>query len=180
MNRFKEKLKDLFYDKNDLFIAIIVLVLAGLLIQNRIGVIMDYPAIMAAQASSENSLRTEAPKEPAENKPASPAETSNEASEEEIADPEEPDVPGNTETPDDPIADSATSEPAVKQVSIYIEYGATGSQIAQLLVDSGLITEKQQFYDAVRTAGAETRLQAGNFKIPSNASPAQIIDIITR
>ncbi|MDD4583341.1 MAG: hypothetical protein PHR60_04035 [Eubacteriales bacterium] len=72
-----------------------------------------------------------------------------------------------------------TDEPEIKQVSINILYGATGNSIAQLLIDNGLIQTKEEFYDAVAAAGADTRLQAGNFKIPSNATPAEIIAIIT-
>lgn len=72
-----------------------------------------------------------------------------------------------------------TDEPEINQISIYIEYGATGNHIAQLLIDYDLIQTKEQFYDAVAAAGADTRLQAGNFKIPSNATPAEIIEIIT-
>ncbi|MDO4869424.1 MAG: hypothetical protein Q4A65_03955 [Bacillota bacterium] len=36
-------IKDFFYNKSDVIIVLIILIAAGLLIYNRIGIIMDYP-----------------------------------------------------------------------------------------------------------------------------------------
>lgn len=156
------RLKDIIYDKNDILIALIIVLLAGLLIHNRIEVIMDYPSVLAAETSIEVSEENPAPIEN-ENPPVT--EGSSETEE-----------PAETENP---VAEQTAGEPTVSQVSIYIEYGATGSQIAQILIDSGLIESSSQFYSAVEAAGADTKLQAGSFKIPSNATPAEIIRIIT-
>ena len=43
------RLKDFFYNKNDIIIVLIILVVAGLLIYNRIGAIMGYPAQLAEE-----------------------------------------------------------------------------------------------------------------------------------
>ena len=43
------KIKDFFYKRNDVMIVLIILIAAGLLIYNRIGVIMEYPDKLAAQ-----------------------------------------------------------------------------------------------------------------------------------
>ena len=42
-------MRDFFYRKNDIIIVLIILIVAGFLIYNRIGVIMDYPAQLAEQ-----------------------------------------------------------------------------------------------------------------------------------
>ena len=42
-------MRDFFYKKNDIIIVLIILVLAGFLIYNRINVILDYPAKLAEQ-----------------------------------------------------------------------------------------------------------------------------------
>ena len=42
-------MKDFLYKQNDIIIALIILIIAGFLIYNRIGVIMDYPAQLAQQ-----------------------------------------------------------------------------------------------------------------------------------
>lgn len=44
-----EKLKDFFYDKNDIVVALIIIAAAALIILGRINAIMDYPQVMAAQ-----------------------------------------------------------------------------------------------------------------------------------
>ena len=42
-------MRDFFYKKNDIIIVLIILILAGFLIYNRINVILDYPAKFAEQ-----------------------------------------------------------------------------------------------------------------------------------
>lgn len=54
------RIKDFFYNRNDIIIVLIILVIAGMLIYNRIGVIMDYPARIAdAAAESETTQQVE-------------------------------------------------------------------------------------------------------------------------
>lgn len=43
------RIKDFFYKRNDVMIVLIILIAAGLLIYNRIGVIMEYPEKLAEQ-----------------------------------------------------------------------------------------------------------------------------------
>ncbi len=172
------KIKDFIYDKNDLLIALLIVVGAGFLIMSRIDVIMAYPATLAAEAPAPggevvpevpdtsviDTVETDPADDPGDTDPGNEEQVDNE--------------PGTGSTNTD-IGDQTTGEPPVTQVSIYIEYGANGSDIAQLLIDSGLIANKNIFYDAVTAAGVDTKLQAGSFKIPSNATPAEIIRIIT-
>lgn len=46
------KIKDFFYSKNDIIIVLLILIVAGILIYNRIGVLMDYPAQLAEQTAA--------------------------------------------------------------------------------------------------------------------------------
>ena len=56
-------MKDFFYKKNDIIIVLVILIVAGCLIYNRIGVIMDYPAKLAeeqaAKAQTTEQVETE-------------------------------------------------------------------------------------------------------------------------
>ena len=52
------RLKDFFYNKNDIIIVLVILVLAGLLIWNRIGAIVDYPAKLAEQSEKTQTTQT--------------------------------------------------------------------------------------------------------------------------
>lgn len=52
-------LKDFFYDKNDILIALIILLLAAGLIFWRMEIIMDYPETLAEQTQTENNTAEE-------------------------------------------------------------------------------------------------------------------------
>ena len=53
------KIKDFFYDKNDIIIVLIILAAAAFIIYTRIGVIMDYPEQLAREAAAAESQQQE-------------------------------------------------------------------------------------------------------------------------
>ncbi|MDR0569764.1 MAG: endolytic transglycosylase MltG, partial [Clostridiales Family XIII bacterium] len=63
--------------------------------------------------------------------------------------------------------------------AVYINYGETAAQIAQKLLDGGIINDKNEFYDALIAAKAERKLLAGSFVIPRGSAPADIVRILT-
>jgi cell division protein YceG involved in septum cleavage len=65
-------------------------------------------------------------------------------------------------------------------ISVSIPAGSSGDRIADILAAAGLIKDRQEFNQAVDAAGAEGKLRAGDFVIPSDATPAEIISILTR
>lgn len=52
------RIKDFFYNKNDIIIAIIILVAAAFLIFNRVEALMDYPAKLAEERAAESEVKT--------------------------------------------------------------------------------------------------------------------------
>jgi len=172
------KLKDIIYDKNDLLIALVILLFAALVIYQKIDVIMDYPATMSIASATENEEGTKPAAQ--EDEGAAPG-TNSGANDEESASDDRQDVEYSGSTGnDDQNEDSEESpSPSKKDVTLTIEYGATGSSIAQSLVDEGLLESRQDFYDAVNKAGADTKLQAGTFTIPAGSTADEIISIIT-
>ena len=56
-----KKLKDFFYNKNDIIIVLIILAIAALIIYTRIGAIMDYPAKLAKQPAATAETTTTEP-----------------------------------------------------------------------------------------------------------------------
>lgn len=48
------RLKDIIYNKNDVLIALVIVLVAGYVIVDRIGVIMDYPSMLTATAAEQN------------------------------------------------------------------------------------------------------------------------------
>ncbi|MDR1136486.1 MAG: endolytic transglycosylase MltG [Clostridiales Family XIII bacterium] len=177
-----KRLKDVLYDTNDIIVVLIIIILALFVISSRIEVIMEYPAggdlgIIGSGEEEGTVIGSE--------------EAGTGADGENYTDPAliEPDAgaaAGGAETntaegtePGQSAAGSSDSSGEVTQYSIYIEYGETASQIAQKLLDVGLIKDKDDFYDALLVADAATRLQAGNFIIPSNAKLDEIVKILT-
>lgn len=159
------KIKDFIYDKNDLLVALAIVAVAAFIIMIRVDIIMAYPLTVSLDDKPADHIPVVSPNMPDNtNSDSTPVS-------------EDPDEPQEGDIP--PTVEQPPAESNVGKVSIYIEYGSTGSQIAQLLIDAGLIDTKETFYNAVTNAGADTKLQAGNFKIPSNATPAEIVRIIT-
>ncbi len=194
-----EKLKNFIYDKNDIVIALIIVVLAGFIITGRIEAIMTFPDKMAAEAAAQNAE---------ENAPGGSVPDDNdsgdvngtggqgtEGTEAEGTDtaagdtgtatgPLYPATESGSVYPADPGTETTVTPPATPgettTVKIVIPSGTTGDGIGQILVTNGLISKKTDFTNAVTAVGADTKLKAGTFRIPSGSTPAEIVSIITK
>lgn len=180
-----KKIKDVLYDTNDIIVVLIIIALAAVVISSRIGVIMEYPSAggrIVADAGETGGAAGGAGDavEPAGGADGTGADGAGQGSgtAEGVAEGTDPgrDVPVGVA--EGQPAEGASAE-EVTQYSVYIEYGETAAQIAQKLLSVGLIKDKEEFYDALIEADAATRLQAGNFTIPSNATIQQIVNILT-
>jgi len=144
------KIKDIFYNKNDILIIIVILAVAGLLIWSRIDVIMDYPSKLIAsnppQTGQEEQPTTETPE---------------------------------TETPDDTGEPSTTPE-AVVMYSVYIESGESLESIANKFVTVGLFESTKEFIQLANEMGITTQIKAGNFIMPSDSTPEEVMNIIIK
>ncbi|MDR2131831.1 MAG: endolytic transglycosylase MltG [Clostridiales Family XIII bacterium] len=179
-----QKLKDIFYDTNDLIVALIIIALAALLIRDRIGVILDYPSANAGGVVYEESGETAGEG----GELTGEGETQGAPDGGADAGATETETPGEGGAPDGDAAAQPSGETGGKmpspsaepiQYSFYISYGETGAQIAKKLLDAGLINDVNEFYDALAEADAATRLQAGSFIITEGATLAEIVDILT-
>ena len=178
-----KKLKDIFYDLNDIMVALIIVALAALVIVTNIDTILAYPSDTSGKSlTSEEDTPTNYAKNPP------------------VTDQGDADASGTTESAvgqdttgsgllsgstsvggvTEPKSPGSTDPGKVENYSIYIKPGSTGDQIADLMIGVGLFTDRKQFNDAVTAAGKDGRLQAGTFIIPSNATTAEVIAIITK
>jgi hypothetical protein len=139
-----KKLKDLIYNKNDLFIVLIVLVLASFLIWNRIDVIMAYPSTMIAEAERQSQLQ------------------------------DRPDV-----VPMNPDEEELPPEEVV-MYAVYINSGESLEVIGEKFVSVGLFHSVGDFIQLANEMGVTTQIKAGNFIMPSNSTPEEVMDIITK
>jgi hypothetical protein len=179
-----QKIKDIFYDTNDIIVALLIIAAALFLIWTRVTAIMEYPS---SGAADEGALLASANGEEWSGAAGDAAAADATDSATGIDAGIDADIDAGTaadggETTGD--GDAQESAPAaendpVTEYSVYIAYGETGAQIAQKLLDAGLIKSNEEFYDALIEADAATRLQAGTFIIPSTASPAEIVSILT-
>jgi len=140
MNRFK----DFIYDKSDIFVALVIVSIAGLVIFSRIDAILDYPETFAstAPATSESGIVNEA-----ENAT--------------------------------PTAVVIPTEEEIEMLAVYINYGESLQVIADKFVSVSLFETADDFFTAVETSGAATQIKTGNFIIPSDATPEEVMAIIT-
>lgn len=137
-----KKIKDLLYNKNDVVIVLAVLVVASLLIWNRIGVIMDYPSNLIASANQESGLS------------------------------DKPEVV--TDNPDENIQ----PPDEVVMYAVYINPGETLQEIGQKFVDVGLFPSAEAFIQLANDMGIATTIKAGNFILPSDSTPEEVMEII--
>ncbi|MEI8217408.1 MAG: hypothetical protein WCF96_09975 [Eubacteriales bacterium] len=166
-----EKFKDFIYDKNDIVIALVIVLLASFIILGRVNAIMDYPNTLQAAV-------TPTTENPATTDPNTPA----------VVTPETPETPV-VETPETPAVVTPVTPPVVTptqpstppvMISVTIPSGSSGDAIAGILVTAGFVKQKSDFLTAVSAAGAEKKLKAGTFKIPNDSNISQVIAIITK
>lgn len=160
-------LKDIFYDLNDVMVALIILAIAALVIVTNIDSILDYPSGVSAEVQAPEK---ETPTTYADNPPVTN------------------DITGSAVNGSGTGSDGANTTGGgvtgntgeVVNYSVYINPGETGDQIADVLISIGLFKDRQQFRDAVTAAGADGKLKAGEFIIPSDSTPAEVVSILTQ
>jgi hypothetical protein len=175
-------MRDFFYNKSDVLIATLIILIAAVVIYTRVGVIMDYPSkaaggdgnsilpdvtmileegvegiLSATEADGDENVTDVVVTEPAVTEPAGDAQT---------------------EPPEEPAAPPAETPPASSEVTITISAGDYGTSIAEKLLTAGAITDKNAFLAEVAAQHADTKLKQGTFKIPAGATLAEIVKIL--
>ncbi len=171
-----KKIKDIFYDLNDILVALIIVAAAGMVIVTHIDSILNYPTAMAEE------IQSSAQKTPtiyAENPPITDSNGDDAVSDHDNEETTGAGINDQTTTGGGVSGNPGTGADEVVNYSIYIEPGSTGDKIADLLIGVGLFQNRQEFNSAVTAAGAEGKLRAGNFIIPSDATPAEVVSILT-
>lgn len=79
-------------------------------------------------------------------------------------------------TGEEEIAENGTMS---GEVSFVIESGATSHVVADILLEHGLIDDKQLFLIELERRDAITRIKAGSYNLKRNLSIEEIIEIIT-
>lgn len=128
-----EKIKDFIYDKNDILVALLILVLAALLIMWQMDVIMDYPETIFAQGESGET----------------PVSSDTPASDDVIKGDDASAGGGDTAT----VTDSLWKAGALtKDVEVDV-YGNSATAAIQCLVDAGLFKDYDEYKSICDKAG---------------------------
>ncbi|GHU62185.1 hypothetical protein AGMMS49983_03180 [Clostridia bacterium] len=194
-------MKDFFYNKSDVLIAILIILVAAFVIYTRVGIIMDYPSKMAGGEGNTympdiqdvltdglGGDRTHTtggglPDDVVTND-VTPAVTAESPETAETTDdawtavtPADEDEPAEVVTPAETVTPPAPGTPQV-DTSITVSPGDVGSVIGDKLVAAGAITDKSAFLAEVTAQGADSKLKSGMFKIPAGATLAEIVKIL--
>lgn len=172
-----EKFKDFIYDKNDIVIALVIVLIAGFIILGRVDAIMNYPETLIEQAQQTSDTVTDSAIA------TDGAITTNSGIGTSTGTAVATGPATGTQTPSTPAVtnpNQPTKPAEIVYIYVTIPPGATGDSIAGILITAGFITEKSQFLNAVAAAGADKKLKAGTFKIPNDSNPAQVVNIIAK
>ena len=177
-------MRDFFYNKGDVFIAVLIILIAAFVIYLRVGVIMDYSAsggkgesllpmppaigewggrpsaVGADEGSGQNDTGDNA------TDPSTLSETNGQAGQ----------TPAEQEQP--PASSVQVGQPPASSVQITVSAGDAASTIADKLLAAGAITDKQAFISEVLSQGADSKLKIGTFTIPTGSTVSEIITIL--
>lgn len=182
-----EKLKDIFYDKNDIIVALALVVVGAFIISHQVDSIMSYPEHLADELQQEQEQEdiSSAAKPDGEDVTDPSGEGQGE-----VQDPVTvtPDPVPEVETPDpEPAPQPEVQTPSTSTEfktavdrTVEIPSGAYSQKIAQILSDAGVVPSTDAFLKAVNDAGLETKLKAGTFKIPAGSTLNDVVKIVTR
>ncbi|MDR3364624.1 MAG: hypothetical protein LBS91_06735 [Clostridiales Family XIII bacterium] len=177
-------MRDFFYNKSDVLIATVIILVAAFVIYTRVGVIMGYPGLGAkgdgvesvsppVYAETENgALGTDATDAPvdggAEAQPVQPS-----------AEPgQQPETAPLGQQPADMGQPPAQPTQSAASVTITVSAGDAASAIADKLLAAGAISDKQAFLSEVMAQGADSKLKMGTFTIPAGSANADIVAIL--
>lgn len=145
-------LKDFYYDKNDIIIALLILCIAGLIIMWRINVIMDYPQTLAKetdtiQTTEENALDKE----------------------------DSGDISSDGGNPDQIWMGGELTQDMTVSVS-----GGSATAAAEALVSIGLFDSYEDFADVCKAAGRSPEdIKANTFTFEKGSTQADIAKQVT-
>lgn len=165
-----KKLKDFLYDKNDILIALAILIIAALLIVWRMEVIMAYPQTLAEQTDTINT--TEDSAVDAADHQANAAQKDNQTDDR------------NNDAQADSSAQSDenqvwTNGVLTKEITVTIKGGSAISAV-QSLIDAGLFTSYDDYAQVCKAAGyTPEHIKATTFTFPSGSTPTDIAAMVT-
>lgn len=167
-----KKFKDFLYDKNDLIIALLILVAATLIIIWRMDTIMEYPKTLISDTAS-TSTETDVTDSSDENEDSSAQSSSDEESSSD-----------NDDAKTSVTSDNDDSQPLwshgvlSREITVNVS-GLSASEAVQCLVDAGLFTDYEEYKSVCAAAGLDhQKISAGSFTFSKGSSKTNIAGIV--
>lgn len=171
-----EKLKDIFYDLNDLLVTLIIILVIVLAIAyvftNAFDLDLNRASVFDFFTTNEPAPKEETPTIP------KPQTGTAQTSEPPTTEPSTPivNVDPQTNTPTAPTA--TPTEPQAKKVELTMAEGMSLQEFAQLMQTSGVISDYQSFVNLVVSQGLDTQVQALTYEFPLDITDAQAVRIM--
>ena len=173
-----DKIRDFFYDKSDVFVALLVVGAAVFIIFSRFEAIMDYPTQMAANQPPRDTGAANITQQD----PPAPPDNGYDPYENGYVSGYENGYPyvyensygyGNGESEPNDTGEASGA------FSLYIASGQSMAVIARNIVSLGFFENEHEFLNMLEAHDAARRVRAGNFIIPRNSTQEDVIRIIT-
>jgi cytoskeletal protein RodZ len=166
-------MRNFLYNKSDILVAVIIIVIALLIIWSRVDTIMDTdnykPSTKATTTSEAKGADGDVSKADSD----ADSDTETDSSSDAATTPEP-----STATPK---PNTETTNPTEAQPTVFvIASGSSSGKVAEDLKAQGFISSAQEFIDMLKTKQVETKVKAGNFTIPAGATVEQIVEILTK
>ena len=169
------KIRDIIYDYNDIFVALLIIVVAGAMLLWRVNAIMEYPEYLASTAETEPKTQVDDPDLSSLDLTTDPA-----ISTAYNVNPDDANATPDTTTTTSTAVDNPTPVQPTGDVKFEVPKGASASKIADLLRQAGLIDDQKEFLNMLVEKKADTKLKAGTFTIPAGSTVEEIINILTK
>ena len=173
-----KKIKDLIYDYNDIFVALLIIAVAGAIILWRVTNIMAYPDYLAGKGQAQTG---EVDFSDVDLTPTNVEDFNENPDEIDTQTPEGGESGEQTpagETSQDGEAVTPVQPDANGKITVEIPKGSSAGGIARILKEAGLIEDTDAFMETVEKLGATMKMKYGTYKIPQGSTAEEIIDIL--
>ena len=170
-----EKLKDIFYDLNDLLVTLIIILVIVLAIAYVFTNAFD---LDLNRASVFDFFTTN---EPVTDEGNSPSETANDlpaTTEPPTGEPASPIVNVDPESSTPTTPTQTATEPTPQSVVLTMAEGMSLAEFAQMMQQNGVISDYQSFVNLVVAQGLDTQVQALTYEFPLDITDAEAVRIM--
>jgi hypothetical protein len=162
-----KKIKDFFYNCNDIIVVCVIIILAGLLVYWRVGIIIDYPRVLADEISTRTKASTEI------------SDPSAKGSTDEKLPPANDEKPKNPKNPDNLPSTIWEGGKLKSNMQVTVSEGSA-EEAVQALVDAGLFSSFDDYADKCRENDIDPGwIQASTYSFEKGITQNDIILIVT-